>query len=176
MIVIRLLCGVVALAGLATPALAAQAPVYGAMTLAQLGKVLIDERGVPAEIKESGGKQILMVDGATYQVAPKIQLTGILCNAAVSCGGFAMAASLPVPSGAINDAQLLELVGKFDFVTLDRLDATHLALTMAAVTEGGVTAENIDNHLRFFAGQIQGVSGEIQKLIPAQAPAKGKGK
>jgi len=176
MIVNKLLGGVAALALLAAPALAAQAQVYGAMTLAQLAKVLTDERGVPAEIKESGGKQILMVDGATYQVAPKIQISGILCNAAVSCGGFAMAASLQVPAGAISDAQLLELIGKFDFATLDRLDATHLALTMAAVTEGGVTAENIDNHLRFFAGQIQGVLGEVQKLLPAQAPAKTKGK
>ncbi|MFO1187742.1 MAG: hypothetical protein U1E87_10030 [Alphaproteobacteria bacterium] len=172
----KLLCGVAAAALFAAPVVAAPAPVYGALTLTQLGKVLTDERGVPAEMKETGGKQILMIDGAAYQVAPKIQITGILCNAAVSCGGYAMAASLPVPAGAINDAQLLELVGKFDFVTLDRLDATHLALTMAAVTEGGVTAENIDNHLRFFAGQIQGVSGEIQKLVPAQAPAKGKGK
>lgn len=169
----KIWCGVAALALIATPVCAAPAPVYGAMTLEQLGKVLINERGVPAEMKESGGQQILMVDGSAYQVAPKIQITGILCNTAVSCGGYAMAASLPVPSGAISDTQLLELITKFDFVTVDRLDATHLAVTMAAVTQGGVTAENIDNHLGFFAGQIRQVTAEVQKLLP---PPPGKAK
>jgi hypothetical protein len=46
---------------------------------------------------------------------------------------------------------------------------------MAAILQGGVTAENIDSYLNFFAGQLTQIKAEIQKFLPAE-PATGKRK
>jgi hypothetical protein len=174
---IKVICRIAILSLMASPCLAAKSEVYGALTMAQLGSILTNERGVPAELKNVDGRDILYVDGEVYKSTIRIQLGGILCDSGAppSCGGISLAGLLPVPANAISDPQLQVIGSKFDFVTVDRLDATHIVASMASILQGGVTAENIDNYLGFFAGQLNQVRDEIQKLVP-QEPAKGKGK
>jgi hypothetical protein len=173
---IKVSCGIAILSLMASPCLAAQAEVYSKLTMAQLGSVLTDQRGVPAELKNVDGKDILFVDAQVYQASGRIQIGGIMCNSAAppSCGGISLAGFLPAPASAISDAQLQVISSKFDYVTVDRFDASRIITSMAAIFQGGVTAENIDNHLSFFAAQLSQVREEIQKILPQ--PAKGKGK
>jgi hypothetical protein len=173
---IKVFCAVAVLSLAATPCLAAQAAVYDSLTMAQLASVLTNELGVPAELQSADGRETLYVDGQAYQLPMKIQLSGILCNTAAppSCAAIALLGVFPVPAGSVSDAQLLALASAFDFVTVDRLDATRLTASMAVILQGGVTADNIDNNLGFFAGQLVHIKAEIQKFLPS-APTKGKG-
>jgi hypothetical protein len=170
--------GVIALVSLAaTPCLAAQAEVYGAVTLAQLAKVLTDVRGVPAEFKHLDGTDFVLVDSQVYQSTGQIQVTGLLCDSSTPavCRGLAFLEPIQAPDSAVSDAQLLALLQGFNFVNIHRADSARLAVSTAMIIDGGVTVESIDNSLGFFAAQVNLVKAGVAKLLPP-APSKGKGK
>lgn len=152
---------------LATPC-AAQPGLYGALTMKQLSKVLLDERGIPNEVKSAAAGDVILVDSKDiYGVPGKIQVSGILCDGAAppSCKGLALGQTMPA---GISDAQLQALQAGFDFVVIHRLDSQRLVISMAMVIDGGVTAQAIDTTLAFFAGQYKQVSDAVAKLSPAK--------
>lgn len=170
--------GVIAVASaVASPCAATQADIYGAMTMAQLAKVLTDVRGIPTEVKNAGGTDIVLVDAQAYQSSGHIQITGLLCDGSTPpvCRGLAVLEPINAPASAVSDAQLLALQHGFDFINVHRVDADRLAVTMPIILDGGVTAQNMDSGLGFFAGQYNLVKTEVTKLLPATTPPKGKG-
>jgi hypothetical protein len=158
-------------------ALAAAAPVEAApsgnevitaISLSDLAD-LLNASGLPAQIESIQGTPIVVANLAALGIEGYIHIGGMSCgsdlsaaNTSTPCQVLEFVAVLEVAEG-VSEAAVQAVDRKFELSSIERVDATHVAVSDGVVLMGGITAENLGANIGFFAGQCLAVGRELAK-------------
>lgn len=163
------LAGIALLGAMAAWPVQAANDLITAISLSDL-KDLLNSEGLTSELEDLNGNPALITDLKKLGVAGFIHIGGLACGSDVSatntttpCEVLEFAAVIEI-SRNVTDAQIQEIDRKFELSSIERVDATHVAVSDGVVLAGGITPANLGANIGFFAGQCSAAAQELNKL------------
>lgn len=166
-----------AMFGAALLAVAAAAPVeaapsgnevISAISLSDLAD-LLNASGLAAQVESMTEGPMVVANLSAVGVEGYIHIGGMSCgsdvyatNTSTPCQVLEFVAVLEVTAD-VTDAEVQAVDRKFELSSIERVDATHVAVSDGVLLMGGITANNLGANIGFFAGQCLAAGQELAK-------------